>query len=263
MSISYDLAGVPTIVTGAGRGIGRAVALRFAASNAQLVLNDCDEAAVQESAQQCIALGATAAVVVGDVTAAHTPTDIVSCCVDQFGAPRIVVNNAGVVKPAPLAELDDPTWNRIVDVNLTAAFRLIRACAEPMIAAAKASTDSAPCNGKIVNITSVDGLFGAVNQTHYSAAKAGIIGLTMALAREWARYRITVNAVAPGAIATKMSESITTDEKLAANILSMIPLRRWGTPDDIAGTVLHLAGADSDYITGQTISVCGGLRIAP
>src|ERR1700722_2949621 len=109
MSISYDLAGVPTIITGAGRGIGRAVALRFAASNAQLVLNDCDEAAVQESAQQCIALGATAAVVVGDVTAAHPPTDIVSCCVDQFGAPRIVVNNAGVVKPAPLAELDDPT----------------------------------------------------------------------------------------------------------------------------------------------------------
>lgn len=263
MTAIYDLEGAPTIVTGAGKGIGHAVALRCAQSHGRLVLNDCDEAALNETVQRCAAIGAATVAVAGDIAAPGTADEIVNRCMTEFGTPRIVVNNAGITRQAPIGQLDDTAWDRVLEVNLTGPFRLLRACATPMIEAARSSGDSLRSNGKIINISSVDGLFGAANQTNYAASKSGLIGLTMSLAIEWARYRINVNAVAPGAVDTMMSEPLRTDERVLQKVLARIPLRRFATPEEIASAVMYLADSDSDYVTGQTLCACGGIRIAP
>ena len=262
------------IVTGSGRGIGRAVALKLASEGARVVVNDLDEATARETADAIAAAGGTAAVCAGSVTEPSFAGRFVSAAIDGFGGLDIIVNNAGYTWDSVIQKMTDEQFQAMMDVHVTAPFRILRAAAEPIRTFAKAeSAAGREVFRKVVNISSVSGLAGNAGQVNYAAAKAAIVGVTKTLAKEWGRYKVNVNCVAFGFIRTRMTQPIGAEgdggverkvgvqpamlEHLEQNL---IPLGRLGTPEEAAGGVYLFCIPESDYISGQVITVGGGIR---
>ncbi len=236
------------VVTGAGRGIGRAIALKFAAAGANIVCVSRTAENSEKVAQEIRALGRQAwalAVDVADATAVKAAAEKVMA---DCGRVDILVNNAGVTRDGLLMRMSDEDWDAVMNTNLKGAFHFTR---EFFRVFAKQRA------GRIINISSVVGLVGNPGQCNYSASKAGLIGFTQSVAKELASRTVTVNAIAPGFIETDMTSDLNAD--LKANILKAIPMGKFGTGDDIAGAALFLAGPDARYITGQVITVDGGM----
>lgn len=246
----FDLTGRSALVTGAAGGIGSAVARAFATVGATVLVTDVDGDAAAAVAERITAAGGKAdsfALDVRDRDAADAA--VARAAGFTEGKLHILVNNAGVTAPAMFKDLEQESFQRMLDIHLLGAFHCSQA-ALPFLA-----TDG---TGRIINVTSSAGITGTLGQVNYSAAKAGIIGLTKSLARELARKNILVNALAPLA-ATPMTETIRTDEKFAANMMTRIPLRRWAEPEEIAGAFVFLASNASSFVTGQVLPVDGGM----
>lgn len=269
------LDGKVALITGSGRGIGRAIALKLASEGARIVVNDLDTEPAEDTVQAIRAAGGQAVACVGSVAAPDFAERFVGTAVNEYKGLDIVVNNAGYTWDSVVQKMTDEQWYAMIDVHLTAPFRILRA-AQPVIRAlSKAETEAGRrVVRKVVNISSVAGLFGNAGQANYSTAKAGIVGLTQTLAKEWGRMNVTVNCVAFGFIQTRLTAS--TAEATTANIegreikvginpglLSMmeqsIPLGRGGTPEEAAGAVYLLCAPESDYVSGQTLMCTGGL----
>ncbi|HEY6874107.1 MAG TPA: 3-oxoacyl-[acyl-carrier-protein] reductase [Geobacteraceae bacterium] len=240
--------GKVAIVTGASRGIGRSIALALAAEGAKIVAVDMAPAGVEALAAEIKAMGGEAAAVQGNVTVAADAERMVDAAVEAFGRVDILVNNAGITRDALLLRMKDEDWDAVLSVNLKGAFLCSRAAAKVM---------SKQRYGRIINIASIVGQMGNAGQANYCASKAGLIGLTKSNARELAKRNVTVNAVAPGFIATDMTEVL--PEKVKQELAAQIPMERLGSADDIAHAVLFLAAERSAYITGQVIGVNGGM----
>lgn len=269
------LAGKTAIVSGSGRGIGREIALKLASQGANVVVNDLDAEPAKETVSAIEAAGGRAVPCIGSVTEADFGERFVATAVDTFGGLDIIVNNAGYTWDTVIQKMTDEQWDAILDVHLKAPFRILRA-AQPVIAAAvkdaKAAGEPVPCR-KVVNISSIAGLGGNAGQANYSAAKAGITGLTKTLAKEWGRYNVTVNTVAFGIIKTRLTEAaaggdatidvagreikVGVNPDLLSAMEAMVPLGRAGTPAEAAGAVYLLCTPESDYVSAQTL-VCGG-----
>ncbi|MEU0463578.1 MULTISPECIES: SDR family NAD(P)-dependent oxidoreductase [Amycolatopsis] len=234
------------LVTGAGGGIGAAVARAFAAAGARVLVTDIDEQAAKVTAESIGDAAEYRALDVRDAAAAAEAAQQAAALTG--GTLHILVNNAGAIAPAMFPKLTEEAFRRIVDIHLVGSFVCSQA-ALPYL--------PADGSGRIINVTSAAGIDGTIGQANYGAAKAGIIGLTKSLARELARQQVTVNALAPLA-ATAMTENIRSNEKLAAKTLARIPLGRWATPDEIAGSFVFLASPAAGYITGQVLPVDGG-----
>jgi 3-oxoacyl-[acyl-carrier protein] reductase len=272
-----QLDGRVALVTGSGRGIGQQIALRLARDGARVVVNDLDEAPAQDTIARIESMGGRAVACNGDVTAPDFGERIVQTAVGAFGGCHIVVNNAGYTWDNVIQKMNDEQWYAILDVHLTAPFRILRAFVNHLRPAVEAEQKAGQrVVRKVVNISSTSGVNGNAGQVNYSSAKAGIMGLTKALAKEWGRYNVTVNAVAFGLIQTRLTQPLqqgatgTIDvqgrtvkvgvqaERLAA-LNQMIPLGRGGTPEEAAGAVYLFCSPDSDYVSGQTLVVNGGL----
>ncbi|MBN1983480.1 MAG: 3-oxoacyl-[acyl-carrier-protein] reductase [Chitinivibrionales bacterium] len=238
------------LITGAGRGIGRQIALTLAKAGADVAVSDIDQPSVQETAAEIESLGRKAIAIQADVSKAESVSTMVGECIDTFGTIDILVNNAGITRDGLIMRMKEEDWDLVMGINLKSAFLCCREVARPMM---KNSS------GKIINIASVVGVMGNAAQVNYSASKAGMIGLTKSLAKELASRSITVNAVAPGFIQSAMTDKLT--EQVKENYMQRIPLHRFGVSQDIANVVAFLASPLSDYITGQVIIVDGGLRM--
>ena len=246
----FDLTGRSALVTGAAGGIGAAVAQAFATAGATVMVTDIDGDAAAAVAERISANGGKADSIALDVRDRGAADAAVARAAGfTEGKLHILVNNAGVTAPAMFGDLKEESFQKMLDIHLLGAFHCAQA-ALPFLA-----TDG---TGRIINVTSSAGITGTLGQVNYSAAKAGIIGLTKSLARELARKNILVNALAPLA-ATPMTETIRTDEKFAANMLTRIPLRRWAEPSEIAGAFVFLASDASSFVTGQVLPVDGGM----
>jgi 3-oxoacyl-[acyl-carrier protein] reductase len=250
--VSARLDGRVAVVTGAARGIGQAIAGRLAAEGAAVVVNDLDADACDRVASQLAAAAAAA----GDVTDPADADAVVALAGDRFGGLDILVNNAAVTRDAPVHRMTDADWRVVHEVGLWGAFCMCRAAHRLLC-----PRDRAPGHHrKVVNMSSAVGLYGAAGTANYSAAKAGVVGLTKSLAREWARHRVNVNAVAPGVIeGTGMTDA--KPQELIDRVVARVPLGRAGTPDDVAGAVAFLCSADADYMTGQVLELHGGMEV--
>jgi 3-oxoacyl-[acyl-carrier protein] reductase len=246
----FSLSDRTAIVTGAGSGIGAAVAEAFARAGAAVLVTDIDEQAAATVAKRIQEAGGTAESCALDVRDSGSAAAAAAQAAALAGGNvHILVNNAGAIAPAMFADLTEEAFRRIVDIHLVGSFVCSKAVLEYL------PEDG---TGRIINVTSAAGLQGTVGQANYGAAKAGIVGLTKSLARELARKQVTVNALAPLA-ATPMTQNIRSSEKLAAKTLARIPLGRWAEPDEIAASFVFLASAAAGYITGQVLPVDGGL----
>lgn len=269
--MNAPLDGKVALVTGAGRGIGRAIALKLAGAGARVVVNDLDATPATETLAAIEALGGAAIACPGDVTASDFPDRFVGAAIARFGGLDILVNNAGYVRDAVIHKMSDDQWRAVLGVHLTAPFRILRAAAGFIRSAAKAeAAEGRPVHRKVVNIGSISGIYGNPGQANYASAKAGVIGLTKSLAKEWGRYRVNVNCVAFGLIETRLTVGETDAEGRRASsmppevldaLIRATPLGRAGTPDEAAGAVYLLCLPEADFITGQVVEVSGGLAI--
>jgi 3-oxoacyl-[acyl-carrier protein] reductase len=271
----HKLEGKIAIVSGAGRGIGREIALKLASEGARLVIYDLDAGPAEEVVSEIAAAGGEAVVCAGSVTAPDFAQRFVGAAVEQFGGLDIIVNNAGYTWDNVVQKMTDEQWYAIIDCHLTAPFRILRAAQPVLKALAKADAEADRAGlRKVVNVSSMAGLFGNAGQVNYAAGKAGIVGMTQTLAKEWGRLGVTVNAVAFGLIKTRLTASAAESETvsiegrdikvgvnpgLMAAMEQMIPLGRAGTPEEAAGAVYLLCIPESDYISGQTLMCSGGL----
>ena len=245
------LSGQRALVTGASRGIGRAVALRLASEGASVALNyNSGQSEAEAVAAEIAAAGGSAVTLQGNVADAAQADALVDAAVGALGGLDILVNNAGITRDNLLMRLSEDDWDAVIDTNLKGAFLCTKAAIRPMLRQR---------SGRIVNMSSVVALTGNPGQANYTAAKAGLIGFTRTVAREVASRGITVNAVAPGFIATQMVDSI--PEDLRAQIRERIPLGAFGAPEDVAGCVAFLVSEDAAYVTGQVLSIDGGLGL--
>jgi 3-oxoacyl-[acyl-carrier protein] reductase len=239
------------VITGAGRGIGKAIALRLASECARIAVVSRTEANSQSAASDLNALRPEAARAYAvDVADGNAVADLCSRIVKDFGKIQVLVNNAGITRDRLSMRMSEEDWDTVLDTNLKGAFHFIQGLERPMM---KQSY------GRIVNISSVSGLIGQAGQSNYSASKAGLIGLTKALARELAGRNVTVNAVAPGFITTDMTDQL--PEAVKSHVLSLIPLGKFGECEDIAATVAVIASPEARYITGQVLTVDGGMSM--
>jgi 3-oxoacyl-[acyl-carrier protein] reductase len=240
--------GKVAIVTGASRGIGRSIALALAAEGARIVAVDMAPEGVEALANEIKEMGGEALAVQGNVTVAADTERMIDAAVEAFGRVDILVNNAGITRDGLLLRMKDEDWDAVLTVNLKGAFLCTRAASKVM---------AKQRYGRIINIASVVGQMGNAGQANYCASKAGLMGLTKSNARELAKRNVTVNAVAPGFIATDMTDVL--PEKVKQELTAQIPLERLGSADDIANAVVFLATERSGYITGQVIGVNGGM----
>jgi 3-oxoacyl-[acyl-carrier protein] reductase len=273
--MSRKLEGRVALVTGAGRGIGRSVALKLAGEGAHVVVNDLDAAPAQ-AVVEIRGAGGEAIACSGSVSAADFGERFVAAAMDAYKSVDIIVNNAGYTWDNVIQKMSDEQWYAIIDVHLTAPFRILRA-AQPVIRALvrTEAEQGLSFHRKVVNVSSVSGTGGNAGQANYSAAKAGIIGLTKTLAKEWGRYKVNGNAVAFGFIRTRLTEAtadsgarievegrqirIGINPDSARDIEARIPLGRGGTPDEAAGAIYLFCIPESNYVSGQLLVVGGGL----
>lgn len=250
-SSAQRLQGQVSIVTGASRGIGRATALALAAEGAMVVVNYANSSQAADTVvAEIIALGSQAIALQADVAQPDQVDAMFQAVMEKWGRVDVLVNNAGIARDTLLLRMKLEDWQAVIDLNLTGVFLCTRAASKIMLKQR---------SGRIVNITSVVGEMGNPGQANYSAAKAGVIGFTKTVAKELASRGITVNAVAPGFIATDM----TADLKAAEEILKLIPLGRYGQPEEVAGVIKFLAAdAAAAYITGQVLNIDGGMVMA-
>lgn len=239
------------LVTGGAKGIGASIANRLAVEGHKIAICGRDQDALRKHAAHLSSLGATTLTVTGDLSDATAPDRIVAEIEEQWGGIEILVNNAGITKDGLAVRMSTEDFNAIIQVNLVSAFALSKRCARSMMKARW---------GRIINISSIVAVMGNAGQANYIAAKAGLIGLTKALAVELAPRNITVNAIAPGFITTDMTAAL--PENIVQQYMSRIPLGRFGSADDVAGVVAFLSSDDAAYITGQVIRVDGGMVMA-
>jgi 3-oxoacyl-[acyl-carrier protein] reductase len=269
------LEGKVSLVSGSGRGIGRAIALKLASEGARVVVNDLDAAPAEETIAAIQSAGGEAVACVGNVTEPSFGDRFVKTAIDSFGGIDIIVNNAGYTWDNVIQKMTDEQWQAILDVHLTAPFRILRAASAFIRAAAKREAEAGQeVFRKVVNISSIAGIGGNAGQANYAAAKAGIVGLTKTMCKEWGRYKVNVNSVAYGMIRTRLTElpageNATID--IAGNQIKvginpdvlklmehMIPLGRGGTPEEAAGAVYLFCIPESNYISGEVVICSGG-----
>jgi 3-oxoacyl-[acyl-carrier protein] reductase len=271
------LTGKTALLTGAGRGIGREAALKFARAGANLVINDLDHEPLEQVAAEARALGVSVATFAADATAPDFGDRFVDLAVNVFGVPDIIVNNAGYPWDAVIQKTTDEQFDAMVDLHLKAPFRVLRAAAPHIRDAARAeAAEGREVFRKVVNISSLSGVCGNAGQSGYAVGKAGIVGLTKTLAKEWGRYKVNVNAVAFGLIGTRLVQALGPEatikvedreipvglsEQLLEQLSAMIPLGRPGKPEEAAGAIYLLCLPESDYISGQVVICSGGLTI--
>jgi 3-oxoacyl-[acyl-carrier protein] reductase len=244
-----DLSGKAALVTGGSRGIGRGIVTRLATQGADVAFTyKGNEAAAAETVAIVEGLGRKAVAIQGDVRDPATAEAAVKAAIEAYGRIDILVNNAGITRDDLIMRMSEEAWRDVLETNLFGAFWMTKAVTRPMLKARA---------GRIVNITSVSGQAGQMGQANYSAAKAGLIGLTKATARELASRGITVNAVAPGFVLTELTQDL--PQPLLDEITSRTPLGRFGTAEEVASAVAFLASDDAAYITGQVLAVDGGL----
>jgi 3-oxoacyl-[acyl-carrier protein] reductase len=270
--------GKVAILTGSGRGIGAAAARLFGAEGASVVVSDLDPAPAEETATAIRNAGGKAIVVPGDVTDPAFPAQLIKATLDAFGGIDIIVNNAGYTWDAVIQNMTDKQWYAMIDVHTTAPFRILREASQYIRDAAKKeqAASGRALARKVVNVTSVSGVYGNAGQVNYSTAKAGITGLTKTLAKEWGRYNVQVNCVCYGFIDTRLTaakeqaETLERDgEQVALGVPDamrqmapmLIPLGRPGTPEEAAGPMLFLASPLSDYVSGHVLEVTGGRAV--
>ena len=246
--MEMDFANKTVVVTGSARGIGRVIAEQFARLNANVVISDLDEETVERAVGE---IGGTTVGFKADVTKAADIDKLFEKTVERFGRVDIVVNNAGITRDSVMIRMAEKDWDMVLDINLKGAFLVTKAAARIMMKQRY---------GRIVNISSVVGLKGNAGQANYAASKAGLIGLTKSSAKELASRGVTVNAVAPGFIATEMTEAL--PEAAKQQFLERMFLKRPGSPQDVAAAVLFLASDEASYITGQVLAVDGGLSMS-
>lgn len=270
------LQGKVALVSGSGRGIGREIALKLASEGASVVINDLDPAPAAQTVKDIVAAGGKAVACVGNVTEAGFADRFVATAIDQFGGLDIIVNNAGYTWDNVVQKMTDEQWEAMLAVHLTAPFRIMRAASGFIREAAKREADAGlSVHRKVVNISSTSGVYGNAGQANYAAAKAGINGLTKAMAKEWGRYKVNVNSVAFGLIKTRLTEAsadadakieiagqeikVGVNPQILKTAEAMIPLGRGGTPEEAAGAVYMFCIPESNYVSGQVL-VCGGGR---
>ena len=270
------LEGKVALVSGSGRGIGREIALKLASEGARIVINDLDAAPAEQTVADIMARGGQAVACIGSVTDTDFGERFVKTALDSFGGIDIIVNNAGYTWDNVLQKMSDEQWDAMLAVHMTAPFRILRAASGFIREAAKREAEAGtPVHRKVVNISSTSGVYGNAGQANYAAAKAGINGLTKAMAKEWGRYKVNVNSVAFGLIMTRLTQPLTAGEAsvdiggrtIAVGVQperlkaadSTIPLGRGGTPEEAAGAVYMFCIPESNYVSGQVL-VCGGGR---
>jgi len=271
------LAGKVALVTGAGRGIGRAIAEKLAREGARVVVNDLDDQPAAETIAAIESAGGAATACTGSVTDAGFAERFVKVALDAYGGLDIIVNNAGFTWDSVIQKMSDEQFQAIMDVHVTAPFRILRAAAEPIRQFAKQeAAEGREVFRKVVNISSVSGLGGNAGQVNYGSAKAAVVGMTKTLAKEWGRYKVNVNCVAFGFIQTRMTQPLSSDAApvtvgereikygvqpalLEALEKNQIPLGRLGTAEEAADGVYLFCSPESNYISGQVITVGGGI----
>jgi 3-oxoacyl-[acyl-carrier protein] reductase len=266
------------IVSGSGRGIGRALALKLASEGARIVVNDLDEAPAHEVVEAISAIGGKAVACIGDVTEADFGERFVQAAIDAFGGLDIIVNNAGYTRDGVIQKQTDEQFQAMLDVHVTAPFRILRAAAEPIrLFAKREAAEGREVIRKVVNISSISGINGNAGQINYASAKSALIGMTKTLAKEWGRLKVCVNCVGFGLIDTRLTglndvadarieiagKAVQLGVPVGAReaVTAMIPMGRAGTAEEAAGGVYLFCTPESDYITGQVVLVAGGLGI--
>jgi 3-oxoacyl-[acyl-carrier protein] reductase len=268
------LEGKVALVSGSGRGIGRSIALKLASEGASVVVNDLDEEPGRAVAAEIVAMGGKAVCVNGSVMDEGFADRFVNAAAEQLGGLDIIVNNAGYTWDATIQKMSDEQFQAMLDVHLVAPFRILRAASEPIRILSKKDAEAGrEVFRKVVNISSIAGLYGNAGQVSYSSAKSALVGMTRTLCKEWGRYKVNVNCVAFGLIKTRLTQAIEAEQKtidveghaikvgvqpqLLATLERMVPLGRAGTPEEAADAVYLFCAPESNYISGQVL-VCGG-----
>jgi 3-oxoacyl-[acyl-carrier protein] reductase len=274
--MSFSLSGKTALVTGSGRGIGRAIAGKLAAAGAQVMLNDIDEAVLRETEKEFLDAGFKVASISGDLMDPATPDKLVQSTLEKLGGLDIIVNNAGYSWDGVIQKTTDEQFQAMLTIHLVVPFRILRAAANHFRETAKAEiAEGKTVMRKVVNITSISGVDGNAGQSGYGAGKAGVIGLTKVLAKEWGRYNVNVNAVGFGLINTRMVQPLTGDTKIEMGghdikigvqpamieqAKQSCALGRIGSPEEAANAVLFMCSPLSDYVTGEVLIASGGFH---